>query len=446
MAPCASASLIATVREDGLSLFRAVSVLIPGSWPQELFGNLVDYVDQLGYSHRMNDRVNNELVEGDVLTVSRRLLDFDTYRLSGEHPGRAGAVLLSHSLGKPILVLLLNEAGRVSDRSFLVNQQGVFPIHSLQGSGFPVPAVQLLEVGGVWYPITTGRDGRVYRRRSVDRYLTDLIPRIDELLDEAWSQSGNQLVQGQATVLDWFRRLRRLLATISDGERGDGGNYIVQFRSAMAVMQRFYSISGFSALMQGLEVDEQVRFIGQLLEYGDVFGFIMDLSARGRQVQGGSSSLTLNQLFLRFLRTTQSLAITHHSQGGFPGDGERLPIRFSQERVFIEFNPSSYVHQLLLILHIRCQMLEFNRMAIVTYSLGLSDDQKTKAQEQQSILISHLHTMIQALVKKHYGAYWGETYYRPIIIRDGSVVLFRSDPYAPRSGWKGGSSSGQGEN
>ena len=436
MSPCVSASIIATVREDGLSLFRSVSALLPDMQPMDLFGEVLRSTSNSGDSSGLDDGLDNDLVQGDALGVRRRLLGYayGVYRISDDVPGVAEAVLLSRRLGRPILVLILNENRRLSPRSFLVNRQGVFPVGSLEGSGISVPAIQLLGVDGLWYPITAGA-GVVSRSQTVDDYLAMLRPQVEALSYEFGDRSDCQLRQ----VMIWYTQLRRLLVTIPDHAHEEDSvlaGYIAEFRVVMLLVQRFYLFDGFGGLVNSLGSFEPLTFFGLLLEHRDMFGFVLKHLTGDFELLSADTNSSANQLFIAILASIRSLDTAYQPGNGYVESGTGLPIRFNRDRVYIQFNAFSYVDQLLLILHLRYQMLKFTRIALMTYKLGLSAEQLQVALKQQDSLINKLQAMIQALIKKHYGNYWGESYYRPITFMDSNIVLFHGDIHAPFSGWK----------
>lgn len=436
VSPCAIASVIGTVREDGLSLFRSVSALLSDTQPIGLYGEVLRSVNNVKVSSGLDNGLDNDLVQGDAVGVRRRLLRSapGVYRISDDVPGAAEAVLLSRRLDRPILVLILNENRRISPRSFLVNRQGVFPVGSLEGAGFSVPAIQLLGVDGLWYPITTGAEA-VSRGQTVGDYLAMLRPQVEALSYEFGDRSDCQLRQ----VMIWYRQLRRLLVTVpGHAHEADSvlARYIAEFRLLMLLMRGFYLFDIFESLMSELELSEQVSSVGQLLEFGDLFGFVLNQRAGDFELLFIDSSFSINQLLVSILASIRRQNVAYQPGNGYVESGAGVPIRFCRDRVYIQFDAFSYLDQLLLVLHLRYQMLKFTRIALMTYPMGLNEKQLQIALKQQDSLINKLQAMIQALIKKHYGSYWGESYYRPVTFMDGDIVLFHGDIHAPLSGWK----------
>ena len=56
-------------------------------------------------------------------------------------------------------------------------------------------------------------------------------------------------------------------------------------------------------------------------------------------------------------------------------------------------------------------------------------------QQLQNILY-RIHALIHALVKHHYPAIWQDGHYDTLTICDGEFIVFHSDDFAPRGGWR----------
>lgn len=431
---CGNANVIGTVRDDGLSLFRSFNEFLPSTRLLAFFEDSLSLAGRLNDSSQLNDWLSNELIQSDRHEVRRRLRYFGAH-LSDEAPGRPEAVLLSYRLSLPVLVLILNESRRISPYSFLVNEQGVFPIDSLQNSGLAVPAIQLLEVDGLWHPITAGAEEGLNRNLRLDAYLAALRPLIENLAFEFERDPDDQLRQ----VVSWYNEQRRLLETIPDYHDAASpalAQYVREFRDSTGLMRNFYRLPPFHDLMHSLNLPDDVAYIGQLLQHGDPFEFVMDQLPGDYDMLSLNTDYSLNQLFVNLLQSNLKSSPVPELSGDFIETGSGLPIEFREDRESIEFNPSSYVDQLLLILHMRWQMLQFARLATVTFQIGLNDQQIQRDRQLHNKLINRLQAMIHALIKKHYSEYWGQGYYTPMTFVDGDVVLFYCDNHAPFFGWQ----------
>ena len=56
--------------------------------------------------------------------------------------------------------------------------------------------------------------------------------------------------------------------------------------------------------------------------------------------------------------------------------------------------------------------------------------------EQFQHVTYRLHALIHALVRHHYPEFWQEGHYQTLTICDGSFIIFHSDDFAPRAGWR----------
>ena len=434
--PCACADLIATVREDGLSLFRSLSRLDVGLGnASQLYEGLLHSAGDLNGSSYMHQWLNTDVVGSHADAIRSRLLAGGS--LSGPDAfGIPEVVFFSLSRWRPVLVIRLNRAGEVSRRSFLVNRFGVFPIHSLQGSGYPVPAVQLLQFEGVWYPILAGAQDHGFS--NLDNYLSVLCTRIEQQFGGVWESLDSELYG----LIRWSRRLRFALASLprfsfpsSSQQQGTIDRWVDSFRSVVGSMQNIGSVDPFLELVRGAGVPDRVLSQNLSLDNYDFFGRVLAGQAYGFETFSSHSELTISQMLVMHMRTTQN-QVNNSGQGHSEPSARGVPIVFNEESAIIDFDGTSYLHQLLLVLHMRCQLLQFARQAALTFLTGMDAELRQGFIQEQRVLIDSVHALIHALGRTGFPQYWGDDYYRPVLIMSGDVVLFNSDQYAPLSGWK----------
>ena len=434
--PCACADLIATVREDGLSLFRSLSRLDVGLGnASQLYEGLLHSAGDLNGSSYMHQWLNTDVVGSHADAIRSRLLAGGS--LSGPDAfGIPEVVFFSLSRWRPVLVIRLNRAGEVSRRSFLVNRFGVFPIHSLQGSGYPVPAVQLLQFEGVWYPILAGTQDHGFS--NLDNYLSVLCTQIEQQFGGIWESLDSELYG----LIDWSRRLRFALASLprfsyppSSQQQGTIDRWVDSFRLVVGSMQNIGSVDPFLELVRGAGVPDRVLSQNLSLDNYDFFGRVLAGQAYGFETFSSHSELTISQMLVMHMRTTQN-QVNNSGQGHSEPSARGVPIVFNEESAIIDFDGTSYLHQLLLVLHMRCQLLQFARQAALTFLTGMDAELRKGFIQEQRVLIDSVHALIHALGRTGFPQYWGDDYYRPVLIVSGDVVLFNSDQYAPLSGWK----------
>ncbi|MRI33358.1 hypothetical protein EOPP23_10215 [Endozoicomonas sp. OPT23] len=424
----------------------------------------------------LEDNLGHIVVNSSISDLSHHLLHTPCKDDSSSWQGSAEAVAMADMLGQSILVLQLNSSFQIIPESILINSSGAFSVYSPQFASQPMPEHQLVLFEGMWFALQAEPETPEDTWTSgIQNYLQQL----QQLLSVHTSGLGEELIQlpdiqleisnNSSVILHQLQFLRQSCKRLADIQMGVSElsptavdccvleqllNLVSQITDQINILLNpICSATLTSALANYLEAHsiEQQTLCTQIISMQN-------------------SAETVIKIILRLLQNTESTnsqcrEIVASSQDTKTNKHPSSQIMIHTGGMTFEFDQNNSVHHILGSLHYASLVFElvtnllnscalspledaelnkaihsiqsirgFKRLAISTE--GAVPDRLQPLNQIITEASERLHVLIHALGRRYFPDQWQNTSYVPITIALGLFIIFHSDNFVPRGGWR----------